>query len=54
MSTEMETQQLLFSRPEVASASFEEQTSGNEVQSGAQGANVVGKASFAMPLAGDS
>ena len=56
MSTEMETQQLLFSRPEVTAASAEDQTSAHEVQmqSGAHGAGVVGKSSFAMPLARDS
>ena len=56
MSTVMKTEQLLFSRPEVASASVAETTSAYEVemQSGAQGAGAVGEASFDMPLARDS
>ena len=56
MSTVVETEQLQFSRPEVASASFAERTSTYEVemQSDAQGAGVVGEASFKMPLAKDS
>ena len=56
MSTAVKTEQLLFSRPEVASTSIAEKSSAYEVemQSGAQGPGVVGEASFAMPLAKDS
>ena len=53
MSTVVETNQVLFSRPEVKSGSFEGQASAYEVetQGGAQGTGVLG---FAMPLARDS
>ena len=56
MSTVVETDQVVFSRPELKLASSSEQTAAYEVetQGAAKGAGVVGEASFAMPLAKDS
>ena len=57
MSTVVETDQLLFSYPELkTSTSSKEQRSTYEVetQGSGKGADVVGEASFAMPLAKDS
>ena len=57
MSTVVETDQILFSRPELkTSASSKEHASAYEVemQGSGKGADAVGKASFAMPLAKDS
>ena len=57
MSTVVETDQILFSRPELkTSASSKEQGSAYEVetQGSGKGADVVGEASFAMPVAKDS
>ena len=57
MSTVVETDQLVFSYAELkTSASSKEQGSAYEVetQGSGKGADVVGEASFAMPLAKDS
>ena len=57
MSTVVETEQALFSYPKLTtSASSKEHGSANEVetQGSGKGADVVGEASFAMPLANDS
>ena len=57
MSTVVETDQILFSRPELkTSASSKEQGSAYEVetQGSGKGADALGEASFAMPLAKDS
>ena len=53
MSTVVETDQMLFSRPELKLAPSEERALSYEVeaQGGAKGASVEGEASFAMPLA---
>ena len=57
MSTVVELNQTVFSRPELKLALPEEQASAYEVETqggGAKGASVVGEESFAMPLARDS
>ena len=56
MSTVVETDQLVFSRPELQLVSLEEASAYEvETQGGAKGdSGVVGEVSFAMPLAGNS
>ena len=55
MSTVVETNQIMFSRPELKLASSEKRPSAYEVetQGSGKGSDVVGEASFAMPLARD-